>query len=136
MTEVQSEYLINEWLGKISSENWKLEGGECHLSSTEYEHFATIKLGQTNFIVMFPLNANYFHLSADESLSTQLLILNNHPDIIGFGSFSVSTETNMVVFTTSTSLRTLSLSDLNLFWEQSVNARNILFQFIEENERL
>jgi hypothetical protein len=127
-----TETLINEWLSDLSQGQWQLEDSVCNLLTEEGEHYASIQLEENQLLLMFPLSVSVVDEQA--SLHTKLLLLNNHPEVIGFGTFSLSANTSAIVFSTALALQNLTSQELAEFWERSVNVRNILFQVIQDQE--
>ncbi len=119
------ENLINQWLSDMSGNQWQLEDGECHLSNSEGVHYCSIQLNHTRLLIMFPI-----HPAAqpkDEELHKNLLLLNSHPDIIGFASFSLAEDNLTIVLSTALPCEGISINTVADFWQRSNNVRDALF---------
>ncbi|WP_285460408.1 hypothetical protein, partial [Vibrio sp. D421a] len=131
---MDKENLVNQWLADMSAGQWQLEDGECHLSNSQGEHYSTIQLNSLRLLIMFPL-----HPAAhpqDTDINSNLLLLNNHPDIIGFASFSLAADDRTVVLSTTLPCEAISLDTLTNFWQRSTDARDALFFAITGKEEL
>ena len=122
---MKTENIVNQWLADISQNQWQLEDGECHLTNSAGEHQVTIQLNQERLLILFPFHLG--QLPQDEDLNHTLLLLNNHPGIIGFGAFSLAADDRTVVFSTGLPCETISLEMMANFWERSNEARDALF---------
>ena len=128
------ENLVNQWLADMSQGQWQLDDGECHLTDSQGEHYSTIQLNHARLLIMFPLHPAL--LPQDEDLSNNLLLLNNHPDTIGFASFSLAADSRTVVLSTTLPCEAISIDTLKNFWQRSTDVRAAFFFAITGKEEL
>ncbi len=129
---MESEQVVNQWLASISNEQWQLDDGECHLNDAQGEHFATLQLNSHRLLLMLSLQSA--KLSHDEELHSNLLLLNNHPDVIGFASFSLSADDSTIVLASSLHRAAINLVTLAEFWQRSLDVREALFSALTDVE--
>ena len=129
---MNKEALVNQWLSDMSGNRWQLEDGECHLSNSDGEHYCSIQLTSSRLLIMFPIHPAA--LPQDEELHKNLLLLNNHPEIIGFASFSLAEDNLTVVLSTALPCEAISIHSVADFWQRSNHARNGLFSAIIDME--
>ena len=119
---------VNHWLTHLSSGQWQLDDGVCNLTDNKGKHYCTFMLTQSRLVLMFMLH------QADRpnnpELHSDLLLLNNHSDMIGFASFSLASDDRTVVLSTSLPVEAIETNTLNNFWSQSNEARNIMFSVL------
>ncbi len=122
------EEIINQWLLDISEGQWQLLNDQCNLVGDDGRHFATINLLQSRTLIMFPLHPSE-QLESD-SLQLKLLQLNSHPDVVGMAAFSLAEDNATIVLNFSVSDEALPATDLQDFWQSSLNLRNSLFEVL------
>lgn len=126
------EQTVNHWLANISQDCWQLEDGECHLNNSNGEHYATIQCSSSRLLVMFPLNSAYLPIGDD--INSNLLLLNNHPSIIGFASFSIASDDRTIVLSMTLPREAINTNTLDNFWQRSIEVRSALFSAITDKE--
>ena len=129
---MNKENVINQWLAIMSDNQWQLDDGESHFNDLDGHHYATLGYYDSRLLIMFPLPPA--QQPNEKELHTQLLLLNNHPEVMGLAAFSLAPDDANIVLSLSLENNAITVENLAEFWPQSIATRNTLFDVLSDRE--